>query len=391
VPAGHGRPAVVRGGGPVTSAGSRAGRPPAPFGAPERTPGRRGPPHEVTSVTVKGNASMTVQDAAPPGAPDHGARSRPPRADDRRRHRAPGGRGKRRQGASAPYLLLIPALAATAVLLLWPMVKNGLLSFQNLNMRQLILHLTEWNGVQNYKDVLGGEDFWRVTLRSIIFTAVNVTLIMVISTLVGLLLARLGKKMRLVLSIGLILAWAMPWVAAGTVLQWIFASRFGVANYALDKLGWHSMADYNWLGGQFSAFSVITLMIVWQSVPLVAFNTYAATTTIPGELYEAARLDGAGAWKLFTTVTYPFLKPFVLAMTFLQIIWVFKSFTQIFSITQGGPERLTETLPMYAYVEGIGNQHFGMGAAIALLTIVVLLILTSYQLRLTLKQEEDAL
>jgi N,N'-diacetylchitobiose transport system permease protein len=333
---------------------------------------------------------MTVQDAAPPGATGYGGGSRPPREPGRHSRRATGRKG-RRQGSYAPYLLLLPALAATAVLLLWPMVKNGLLSFQNLNARQLILHLTEWNGVQNYQDVLGGEDFWRVTLRSIIFTAVNVSLIMVCGTLVGLLLARLGKRMRLVLSIGLILAWAMPWVAAGTVMQWIFASRFGVANYVLDKLGWHSMADYNWVGGQFSAFSVITLMIVWQSVPFVAFNLYAATTTIPAELYEAARLDGAGAWKLFSTVTFPFLKPFVLATTVLEVIWVFKSFTQIFAITQGGPDRLTETLPMYAYIEGVGNQHFGMGAAISLLTILVLLALTSYQLRLTLKQEEDTL
>jgi N,N'-diacetylchitobiose transport system permease protein len=300
-------------------------------------------------------------------------------------------RTKGRGGASAPYLLLLPALAATAVLLGWPLVKNGMLSFQNLNPRQLILHLTEWNGIDNYRDVLSGSDFWKVVGRSVVFTAANVVLIMVLGTLVGLLLARLGRRMRLTLMLGLVLAWAMPVIAATTVYQWLFAQRFGVVNWVLDKLGWHSMADYNWLGTQFSTFSVVTLLIVWQSIPFVAINLYAATTTISKELYEAASLDGADAWQSFTSVTFPFLRPFLWATTFLQVIWIFKAFPQIFAMNAGGPDRLTETLPIYAFVEGVGNQHFGMGAAISFLTILILLALTAYYLRTVLKQEEDEL
>ncbi|MFF1839333.1 carbohydrate ABC transporter permease [Streptomyces sp. NPDC058231] len=303
----------------------------------------------------------------------------------------PAASSKKRTGGSAPYLLLLPALLVTAVLLGYPLVKNGMLSFQNLNPRQLILHLTEWNGFDNYQEVLGGSDFWKVVERSIVFTAANVVLIMVLGLLVGLLLARLGKKMRLVLMLGLVLAWAMPMIAATTVYQWLFAQRFGVVNYVLDSLGWHSMADYNWLSSQFSTFSLVTLVIVWQSIPFVAINLYAASTTIPKELYEAASLDGAGTWKSFTSVTFPFLKPFLVATTFLEIIWVFKSFAQLFAINEGGPDRLTETLPVYAFVEGVGNQHFGMGAAISFLTIIVLLVLTGYYLRTVLKQEEDEL
>ncbi|MFF4015817.1 carbohydrate ABC transporter permease [Streptomyces sp. NPDC001843] len=310
----------------------------------------------------------------------------PPRGESR-----PSGPPSGRRGAVAPYLLLLPALLATLVLLGWPLVKNGMLSFQNLNPRQLIQHLTEWNGVDNYKEVLTGSDFWHVVERSVVFTAANVVLIMVFGTLIGLLLARLGKKMRLLLLLGLVLAWAMPVIAATTVYQWLFAQRFGVVNWVLDKLGWHSMADYNWFGSQFSTFSVITLLIVWGSIPFVAINLYAATTTIPRELYEAASLDGAGAWKSFTSVTFPFLRPFLYATTFLEIIWVFKAFPQIFAINEGGPDRLTETLPIYAFVEGVGNQHFGVGAAISFLTILVLLVITSYYLRMVLKQEEDEL
>ncbi|KUL69897.1 MULTISPECIES: carbohydrate ABC transporter permease [unclassified Streptomyces] len=328
---------------------------------------------------------MTVQTERPPSGPVDVAKTTPGRSG--------GGRpatGKR-PGALVPYLLLLPACAATVLLLGWPLLKDVLLSFQNLNMAQLIQHVTEWNGVENYRQVLTGEDFWRVTLRSILFTAVNVVLIMVAGTLIGLLLARLGKRMRITLMMGLVLAWAMPVVAASTVYQWLFAQRFGVVNWVLDKLGWHSMADYSWTSSQMSTFFVVTLLIVWMSIPFVAINLYAATTTIPSELYEAASLDGAGVWKSFTTVTMPFLRPFLYATTFLEVIWVFKAFVQVFTINGGGPDRLTEILPVYAYIEGVGNQHYGMGAAIAVLTILILLGLTAYYLRIVLKQEEDEL
>ncbi|MET8574605.1 sugar ABC transporter permease [Streptomyces sp. NPDC005012] len=306
--------------------------------------------------------------------------------------RIPPGRPSKGRGAAlAPYLLLLPALIATAVLLGWPLGKNLLISFQTLEPKQLIQHLTEWTGFSNYQEVLTSEEFWNVTMRSVIFTAVNVVLIMVLGTLVGLLLARLGPRLRVLLLFGLVLAWAMPVVAGATVFQWLFAQRFGVVNWVLASLGWESMADHNWYETQFSTFFVIILLIVWMSIPFVAINLYAATTTIPKELYEAAALDGAGAWRSFTSVTLPYLRPFLWATTFLEVIWVFKALTQVFAINRGGPDRLTEILPLYAFVEGYGNQHFGTGAAISFLTILVLLVITGYYLRTVLKQGEDEL
>ncbi|MFI9719201.1 carbohydrate ABC transporter permease [Streptomyces sp. NPDC052396] len=294
-------------------------------------------------------------------------------------------------GMGVPYLLILPAAALIVLVLGWTLVQNGLMSFQTLNPRQLIRHVTEWTGVDNYREQLGSSEFWHVVARSLVFTAVNVVLIMLLGCGIGLLLARLGTKLRLLLSAGLVLAWAMPTVAATTVFQWLFDQRFGVVNYVLDKLGRHSMHGYSWTSGQLSTFFVITVLIVWQSVPFVAVNLYAATTTIPHELYEAAALDGATAWRRFTSVTFPFLKPFFLATTFLEVIWIFKAFTQVFAINEGGPDRLTETLPVYAFQEGMGSQHFGAGAAISILTIVMLLAMTAYYLRLVLKQEEDEL
>lgn len=290
---------------------------------------------------------------------------------------------------SAPYLLILPAVVVTLALLGWPLLKTVLLSFQNLNKRQLIQHLTEWNGFDNYKDQLTSAEFWHTAGRSIAFTATCVVLIMVGGTLVGLLLNRLGKGMRLLLSFGLILAWAMPIVAQTTVYTWLFDQQYGVVNWLLAKAGWHGMADYNWFSSQLSTFFVIVLLIVWGSVPFVAFNMYAGLTTIPKELYEAARMDGAGSLKIFSSVIFPSLKPFFLATTFLEVIWVFKCFTQVYVMNFGGPERLTETLPVYAFVEGVGNQHYGIGSSIAVLTILMLGVLMAYYFRIILKQEDE--
>lgn len=290
---------------------------------------------------------------------------------------------------SAPYLLILPAAAATATLLGWPLLKIVLLSFQNLNRRQLIQHLTEWNGFDNYRDQLTSPDFWHTAGRSMAFTAVNVVLIMVGGTLVGLLLDRLGRAVRLLLSFALVLAWAMPVIASTTVYTWLFDQQYGVVNWGLDQLGWHAMAHYDWFSGQLSTFFVIILLIVWQSVPFVAFTMYAGLTTIPAELYEAARMDGAGAGRIFTSVIFPSLRPFFLATTFLEVIWVFKCFVQVYALNFGGPQRLTETLPVYAFTEGIGNQHYGIGAAIAVLTILMLGALMAYYFRIILKQEDE--
>ncbi|MFI6152329.1 carbohydrate ABC transporter permease [Kitasatospora sp. NPDC051170] len=289
----------------------------------------------------------------------------------------------------APYALLLPATVATLALLGWPLVKIFLVSFQNLNRRQIVMHLTEWVGFDNYSEQLKDPEFWAVTGRTVVFTGVNVALTMVAGTLVGLLLNILGKKMRLGLSIALVLAWAMPIVAATTVYTWLFDSQYGVVNWILDKAGWHSMAGYNWMSQEYTTFFVVTLLIVWQSIPFVAFNMYAALTTIPKELYEAARMDGAGSGKIFSLVIFPNLKPFFLATTFLEIIWIFKSFTQVYAINAGGPDKLTRTLPVHAYLEGTSSQHYGVGATIAVLTILMLCVLMAYYFRILIKQEDE--
>ncbi|MFE9255470.1 carbohydrate ABC transporter permease [Streptomyces sp. NPDC006879] len=328
--------------------------------------------------------------AAPEDAPrkSAGRQDDPPPSGPRENLQSPRGRRSLPSGLT-PYLLVAPAVLSLLVLLLYPLVRNVILSFQDVNRKELIQRKTPFNGVKNYTELLGDPDFWTVVVRTFAFTLANVALIMLIGSLIGLLLNRLGKKMRLVLSLALVMAWAMPIVASVTVFRWLFDEQFGVANWIMRVCGFAGYDQHNWLETGFSTLVIVTVLVVWGSVPFVALNMYAGLTTVGAELYEAARMDGANGWQTFWNVVFPSLKPFFLITTFLEVIWVFKAFVQVYAMNQGGPDRASETLPVYAYVEGSAQGHYGLAAAISVLTILMLVVVMSFYFRLILKQEEE--
>ncbi|MBW1603025.1 sugar ABC transporter permease [Streptomyces sp. JJ66] len=330
----------------------------------------------MTVQTTEG--ATPVPKEPPPSGPDF----RPPAPA------APHGRRSLPTGW-LPYLLIAPAVFALAVFLGYPLVRNVLVSFQQLGRTEMISRATVWTGFDNYLELLRDDAFWAVVVRTFVFMAVNVALIMVCGTLIGLLLNRLGKKMRLVLSLSLVMAWAMPIVASATVFRWLFDTQFGVMNWVMRSLGFAGYEQHNWFETGFSTLAIVTLLVVWASIPFVALNMYAGLTMISGELYEAARMDGASNWRIFRSVVFPLLKPFFLITTFLEIIWVFKAFAQIYALNQGGPNRASETLPVFAYVEGMSQMQFGIAAAASVLTILALLIAMSFYFRLILKQEDE--
>ncbi|MFH8577529.1 sugar ABC transporter permease [Streptomyces zaomyceticus] len=338
------------------------------------------------TVDSQGTASAAPQDA--PGRAAEKSPTPPPPSGPKEVLQPSRGRRSLPSGL-LPYLLVAPALLSMAVLLLYPLIRNVILSFQQLNRKEFITRETVWTGFDNYTELLGDPDFWTVVVRSIVFTAVNVFIIMAIGTGIGLLLNRLGKKMRLVLSLALMFAWAMPIVASVTVFRWLFDEQFGVVNWLMRTLGFAGYEQHNWFETGFSTLVIILILLVWGSIPFVALNMYAALTTIGTELYEAAKMDGASGWRTFWAVVFPNLKSFFMITTFLEIIWIFKAFAQVYAMNLGGPDRGSETLPVFAYIEGVGQFHYGVAAAISILTIVMLIAVMSFYFRLILKQEEE--
>lgn len=312
----------------------------------------------------------------------------PPRAGSSRGGAGPRGNGLRIRGA-LPYLLIAPSVVTMVVLLGWPVSKLAAMSFQQLGLRELVQRETVWNGVDNYTAVLTDSEFWTVTLRTVLFTTANVVLTMVIGTLLAILLSRLNTGMRVFLSIGLVLAWAMPIISSVVIFQWLFDTQFGVVNWALTQLRVGDFHDHSWFADPMSVFAIVTLLIVWQAVPFVAFSLFAGLTSVSDEIYEAAHMDGAGAWNAFRHITYPALKPLFVVLTVLSIIWDFKVFTQLYAIRGSGIPKGNITLSVYSYLNGIGGKHFGTASAIALLMVLMLLFALVFYIRSTLNAEEE--
>ena len=293
-----------------------------------------------------------------------------------------------RRGKLLPYLLMSPALLAIAALLGAPAVLVLVTSFQKLDLGELVTGRTVWVGFDNFETVLSDPKFWADTVRTIVFTAGCVVSTMVFGLLIALLLTKLGKTVRIILQVALVLAWAMPILAATTVFQWMFDSHYGILNKTLIELGFSSFKEHDWFSTGASTLVIIGILIVWQATPFVAFTVYAGLVSIPGEVYEASALDGANSWQTFRSVSWPGIAPIVALTTFLQLLWDFKVFSQVWAIKEGGPNGGSTTLPVLQYLDGIANNHFGTAAAVSVLMIVIIVVITATYVKMLLRSQE---
>jgi N,N'-diacetylchitobiose transport system permease protein len=289
-----------------------------------------------------------------------------------------------------PYLALLPALVTFLVLLGYPVLLVVATSFQHMGLKELISGGTTWVGLQNFQAIFANPEFIAVTIRTSLFMAVNVALTVVLGTLVALALARLNRTVRLLLSMAMILAWATPALTGSVVFQWLFDSKLGVVNWALSSVGFlGDWLNHSWFETGISTFAIITLLIVWQAIPFVAFSLYAGLLAIPGDLFEAARVDGATERQIFWNVTLPSLRPLLMMLVFLSIIWDFKVFTQVWTMRQGGPDGQTITLSIFAYITGLSQRQFGVAAAVSVVMVLLLLLVLVPYIRRMLKSEDE--
>jgi|RhiMethySRZTD1v2_1073278.scaffolds.fasta_scaffold18194_6 N,N'-diacetylchitobiose transport system permease protein len=290
---------------------------------------------------------------------------------------------RRRRSSALPYVLVLPAIIVLGAMLGYPLVRLGTMSLQEYGLPQVFGKPAPWVGFANFRAILEDSYFWTVLWRTLIFCFVNVALTMVLGVLIALLLEALGKRMRLFVSASLIIAWAMPALTATIVWQWLFDTEYGLVNWALDRQG------ESWWADQLTFFMVATIIVVWMGIPFIAFTTYAALTQIPTDMIEAAKLDGAGFRQTFRHIVFPAVKPILLILTALSVIWDFRVFTQIYVLQRaGGITRDTNLLGVFAYRISIGENRFDIGAAVAIVMLLITALLTVAYLRAMLKQEE---
>ena len=282
-------------------------------------------------------------------------------------------RARRRGPRLLPYALLTPAGIAVFATLLFPVGTMVVLSFQRENLGDLISRRSVWVGIQNYRTVLTDPGFWAVLPRTLGFAATCVALTLIFGTDCALLLQRAARWARTVLSIAMVVAWATPVVIGAVVFTWLFDAEFGVVNYMLSATGVCSCRHHSWFADQWSALTVLVLLVVWGAVPFVALSVYAGLLTVPAELAEAATMDGAGGVRIFRRITFPLLRPIYAILTVLSVIWDTKVFPQVWLTTKGGPYQETVMLGVYIYLKGIGNSQFGVASTIAVLMTLLLL------------------
>jgi N,N'-diacetylchitobiose transport system permease protein len=289
--------------------------------------------------------------------------------------------GERAFRALSPYLLLAPAALVIAAVLGYPVYFLARLSFQQFGLAELVTKKGTWIGFDNYTRLFHDEQFWAVVLRTFVFTAVAVGLTMLFGTLIALLLTRLGRFMRLLLTAGLVLVWATPVVVAVNIFRWMVDFEFGVLNWTLTTLHFGDFLNKDWFVDPTTGFAVITAVIVWGAIPFVAITIYAGLSQVPAELVEAAQIDGAGRWQIFRDVTFPLLLPIFVILTSLSIIWDFQVFNQVWLMRDGEPEEDYWLMSVYSFIEAFRLGEYGFGAAIAVVMVCLMFGATFVYLR----------
>ena len=290
---------------------------------------------------------------------------------------------------TVPYLLILPVVAVLGALLAYPIYKLVVLSLQQYTLFELIQHKGTWIGLDNFRSILQDQVFWHTLLRTVIFTVANVGLTIVGGMLIALLLVRVSGWVRILLTSGLVLVWAMPQVVAVQVWYWMTNYQNGVVNYILTQLHVGNYFQHDWYATTFSSLGLVTLLIVWGALPFVAITLYAALSQVPRELVEAAEIDGARAWNVFRDVTLPILMPILLILTSLSILWDFGVFTQAYLLINSSHIHPSNYLmSIYLFQEGFQKADYGKGAAISLLMLVIVAAMSFFYVRKMVKVGE---
>lgn len=274
------------------------------------------------------------------------------------------------------YLLLAPLLLLLLLVLAYPLIDTFRLSLFNVG---IIGSPSHFVGLQTLKDVVSDSGFWAAIRRSVIWLLGNMLLQTCFSFTVALLMTRGGRiadKAR----IFVMFPWVIPSVAVAIVWQWMLNSDHGVIIHLLRTLHVVSGASSPFAHPK-TALPVLIFINSWHWFPLGAIIILGAIQTIPEEIYEAAKVDGANAWRLFWGITFPLIAPALFALGLVGTLWGFNVFDTIYIITKGGPSDATTTAPVYVYNQAFQAFHASQAAAASVLTILFLSIFAGMYIR----------
>ncbi|KRC49344.1 sugar ABC transporter permease [Leifsonia sp. Root227] len=296
---------------------------------------------------------------------------------------------RKRKFQFTPYALLIPSVAILILALGYPIVWQLITSMQSFGLAQQFGQPAPFVWFENYITLFSDPYMWVVVARSIAFCLVTAAVTVVVGVGMALLMNAVNKAVRIIIQISMLLAWAMPVVAAMTVWNWLFDWRRGIVNYTLTSWGL-DFQNHNWLQNPLSFFFVAMIIVVWMSVPFVAFSVFAGLTQVSGEVLEAAQMDGAKGFQRLRFIILPMIRPVLGIVLLLQIIWDLRVFTQIRLLQdKGSIASETNLLGTYIYQLGVGSSDFAMASAVSVFVLILTIAISWFYVRNLLKEDES--
>jgi len=286
-----------------------------------------------------------------------------------------------RMSLDARYSVIGAILIAPVILIMCTVVVYPLVSAIYLSLFSIYTPTMEgeWVGFANYSRLLQSGEFWRSLLNNVVWTAGTLTLQIVFGILVALMLHQNLVFRSLARSL-VLFPYFLSTVVAVLVWRWLFNDIYGVLNHMLM---WAGVVDMpvDWLGSTPNAMITLIFIGAWKYFPFVVIAVLARLQSIPDELYEAAKIDGAGPVARFMDVTLPQLKDVLIVVALLRTIWDFKEFDLIYLLTGGGPIISTQTLSLMVYKEAFAMNQMGGASAVAVLMMLVMLVFMTLYLR----------
>jgi len=277
---------------------------------------------------------------------------------------------RQRADRLAGLAFVAPAALTLAALALYPALWVLWLSLQQ---RVPIFGIARFVGLDHFAFLATDPRFWNAARVTLVFTGVSVVLELVLGMAAALALQRQRVGRRLALSL-LLLAWALPSVVTARLFEWLYHPSAGLVNIVLGR-------PLNWLGDPTLALAGLILADVWRTMPFVALLCYARLLTIAPEVYEAARVDGAGRLATLTFVTLPLLRSILLVALLFRTLDALRAFDLMYVLTGCGPANTTETLTVYAYRSLFQTLQLGFGSAIGVVIFVLVMAVAAVYLR----------
>ena len=280
------------------------------------------------------------------------------------------------------YMFLAPMFAVLLCLITYPIIDGIFTAFTN----RAVAKPGTFIGLGNFYELFANETFRRAVCNSLLFTVCAVGAKLVMALVAAVLLTQEFPFRNFIRALVLV-PWAVPGLIGALSWRWIYTEEGGILNYLLERAGLIDEPVF-WVSEASSATFAIILAMVWHGLPFFIMMFMAGMAAIPGDLYEAASIDGASAWRRFWSVTIPQLHDVIMITVMLSTIWTFNSFHMVFILTGGGPGNKTHIMPTLAYYFAIGRSQLGMGTAVMVSAIPAFLIIIIMLTRKMLKSND---